>query len=144
MKRKITTFLLAGLALVFVAFLVSILTGPRTLDQYNQLQTGLSKDQIESIFDNKPDYRCRYKDYEIWYFAKRGPFVPPIPQDKYEPNYLYQSSDQLPDVYGYVTIAFDRTNKVYAYTWIGETYTVDFVGGSVKGTHFSLIPPETF
>jgi len=93
------------------------------------------------MFGQEPDYYCRFGRSEIWYYAAPGTFTGDFPADTPESGATYERLSELPDVYDHVQMAFDENANLTAYTWIGETYTVEYRGGSVRGTHFRLLPP---
>ena len=100
----------------------------------------MPRSNVQALFGQQPDYDCRFGRSEIWYYAAPG-FTADFPADTPEAGVTYESLNELPDVYDYVQIAFDANGNVAAYTWIGETYTVEYWGGSVRGSHFRLLPP---
>ncbi len=57
---------------------------------------------------------------------------------------VYYSLDKLPDLYDHVHKSLDEKRNVSAYTWIGETYTVEYKDGAVEGTHLKLLPRVLF
>ncbi len=101
----------------------------------------MPRSDVQAMFGQEPDYYCRFGRSEIWYYAGPGLFTADFPADTPENGANYENLNELPDVYDYVQIAFDENGNVVAYTWIGETYTVEYRGGSVEGTHFRLLPP---
>lgn len=119
----------------------TLLPGPGFGRSYRQLQIGMPQSEVQAVFGQEPDYHCRFDRSEIWYFAAPGMFTPEFPAGTPEPGATYGSLRELPDVYDHVQVAFDENGKSVAYTWIGETYTVEYRGGSVTGTYLKLLPP---
>ena len=144
MRRKTIINCTLVLAIGLGAFWVVKESRPRTIDLYNQLHIGLDKSEVQLIFGKPPDYICRYKNYEIWYLNGPSLFNAKIPHHEVTANQLFESPEELPDLYGHITLAFTDDSKLYAFTWIGESYFVEFDGGVVRGTHFRLIPPASF
>jgi len=98
------------------------------------------------LFGTNPDFDCCYKSFEIWYY--RAPDWLGLAGDfddvELERGATVQSLDDLPDVYDHVQLAFDNQGRLHAYTWIGETYTVETKNGSVNGSHFAELSPSDF
>jgi len=115
-----------------------------TLSLYKQLRIGLDKSQVQTLFGDSSDYICQYKDYDIWYYSDNGFATQVFPHHKFASHYTFTDVDKLPDTFGYITVAFNHEGKLHAYTWIGETYTVEYDGGSIEGTHFRQIPTSNF
>lgn len=110
---------------------------------YRQLQLGMTQDDIRELFGPTPDFDCRYKSYEIWYY--RSPdlfFTLKFDDIGLKRGEMVQSLDDLPDVYDHVQFAFDTNGRLHAYTWIGESCTVQCVNGPVEGSHFSKLAPS--
>ena len=101
----------------------------------------MSASEVQTLFGVEPDYHCRFGHSEIWYYARHGRFTGKFPAGTPDAGSLYRDVTKLPDVYDNVQIAFDENGNLAAYTWIGETFTVEYWGGSVQGTHFKLLPP---
>jgi hypothetical protein len=100
----------------------------------------MPRSEVQTLFGPEPDYHCRFGHSEICYYAHPGKFTGRFPADTLEAGSLYRDVSKLPDVYDHVQIAFDENGNLAAFTWIGETYTVEYLGGSVRGTHFKLLP----
>lgn len=144
MQRK-TNLIITIIAIVsLITFLTVRYRATSTLDRYNQLEIGQTKALVEAIFGEDPEYACTYKSYEVWYLSGQSLFSRPFPHDEYAHNQQFDHADQLPNPYGYVMIAFNHSGQVHAYTWIGETHTVEYQGGSVEGSHLKLAPETAF
>jgi hypothetical protein len=115
--------------------------GSQFLNSYRQLRIGMSLSEVQRLFGPTPVYHCRTGGSVIWYFAGPGSFNRKFPEDSPEAGSLLSDATQLPNVYDHVQIAFDANDRLSAFTWIGETYTVEYSGGSVRGSHFKLLPP---
>jgi hypothetical protein len=108
----------------------------------------MPRDEVRNLFGPKPDFDCRYKSYEIWYYRApqsvlmddAGSFDDVV----LERGATVQSLADLPDVFDHVQLAFDPNGRLHAYTWIGETYTVESTSRSVQGSHFSRLSPSDF
>lgn len=111
---------------------------------YQQLRIGMPKSRVQQLFGTTPTYAYSLNAFDIWYYKSKGIHKLNGPVDVPVSGSRFQSADDLPDLYDYVTIAFDENEKVHAFTWIGETYTVESVDGPVNGTHFKLLPKKTF
>lgn len=112
--------------------------------KYDQLQLGMSKSDVQHLFAVQPAYHCMLREYEIWYIRDSGFFTRDFPENVPELGVAYQSASDLPDTFGYVQLAFDRDDKLFAFTWIGETYYVESRAGKISGSHFKKLPRETF
>jgi hypothetical protein len=113
---------------------------------YHQIQLGMTQDDVQELFGHPPDFDCRYKSYQIWYFRHPAPspFTDEFDRVELKRGTTVQSADDLPNTYNWVQCAFDADGRLYAYTWIGETYTVECTKGSVKGSHLSKLAPSDF
>lgn len=118
--------------------------GHKFLWTYDQVQLGMTKSDVQHLFGVTPAYRCKLGEHEIWYVRDYGFFTKDFPQNVPEFGAAYQSASDLPDTLGYVQLAFDRDDKLFAFTWIGETHYVESVSGKVKGSHFKQLPSGTF
>ncbi|MCU0713854.1 MAG: hypothetical protein MUC43_17485 [Pirellula sp.] len=135
--------------LVLVAFLPALVgcdlpVGHKFLWAYDKLQFGMSKSDVQHLFGVKPAYHCMLGEYEIWYIRDSGFFTKDFPEEVREPGAKHQSASDLPDAFGYVQLAFDRDDNLFAFTWIGETFSVESVAGTAKGSHFKQLPRGTF
>ena len=102
------------------------------------------RDDVRHLFGSKPDFDCRYRSYEIWYYrSPNASVVYNFDGVGLECGARVQSLADLPDVYDYVQLAFDANGHLHAYTWIGESYTIERANGPAKGSHFKLAP-ESF
>ena len=118
--------------------------GHKFLWTYEQLQLGMTKSDVQHLFGVKPAYHCMLGEYEIWYIRDCGFFTKDFPENVPELGAAYQSASNLPDTFGYVQLAFDRDDKLFAFTWIGETFYVESVTGKMSGSHFKQLPSGTF
>jgi len=96
------------------------------------------------MFGREPDFECRYKSYEIWYYRSPCPFARDFDEVELERGAAVASLGDLPDVYDCVQLAFDSSGRLHAYTWIGESYTVQTNSRVVKGSHLSRLSPSDF
>lgn len=108
---------------------------------YDTLKIGMPKAEVQAIYGESPAYACRLSTSEIWYYAAPGRLTGKFPDNTPQRGALYGSAKDLPDVYGHIQLAFDSNNELTAFTFIGESYTTEWRGGSVKGTHFKDLPP---
>jgi len=118
--------------------------GWRFFRSYNRLQLGMTQDEVRELFGTNPDFDCRYKSFEIWYYRAPDWHAGDFDDVELERGATVQSLDDLPDVYDHVQLAFDNQGRLHAYTWIGETYTVETKNGSVNGSHFAELSPSDF
>lgn len=111
---------------------------------YSQLQLGMSKSQVRDLFDRKPDFECKLRSSDIWYI--RAPdFLAGDFSDINDPSgSTFKTTNELPDVYDHVQLAFDSDDRLHAFTWIGETYTVESRIGSTPGSHFNVLADSSF
>lgn len=130
--------------------LIALVTGCNLSDgrtflrKYNQLKLGMSKSDVLHLFGVKPDYECRLGKLDIWYIRDCGFFSRSFPTNVPERGFEYDSASDLPDTFGYVQIAFDREDSLFAFTWIGESYSVESRLGTFRGSHFRVIKSEAF
>ena len=140
--------------LVLVAFLSAISlagacllynsSGWRFSRAYRQLKLGMTQDDVRKLFGTVPDFDCRCKSSQIWYFSAPGFFTGNFEDVDLRRGATVQSLDDLPDVYDHVQLAFDASGRLHAFTWIGETYTVESKSGSVSGSRFSELSSSDF
>jgi hypothetical protein len=135
--------ILTIVAIFFIAICVTLwqnLSAPSFLSAYRGLQLGMSTALVQATFKRGPDYTYRVGKSTVWYLAAPQAFSRPAAILVPANGSMLPNAASLPDTYDYVTLAFDTNNKLIAFTWIGETYTVEYVGGSSNGTHFRLLP----
>ena len=124
--------------------------GPRFGRVYQQITLGMSKTQVQNLFDREPDFECRLGSSDIWYirapdslaedfFVKADRAKAGIPSGS-----TVKSTSELPDMYDHVQLAFDSNDRLHAFTWIGETHTVESTNGSMPGSHFKVLAESTF
>ena len=144
--KKRTVIIICSLLFVFSIAIVfiKVFRGPGTYTLYKQLRIGMDRSEVQTLFGDYADYICQYKDYDIWYYSDHGFATRTSPNQKFAHNYIFTEVDKLPDTFGHITIAFNQEGKVHAYSWIGETTTVEYDGGSIRGSHFRQIPPSSF
>ena len=105
----------------------------------------LVMDDVRELLGPTPDFDCHYKSSQIWYYRPpAGWFTSNFDEVELERGATVQSLEDLPDVYDHVQLAFDVNGRLHAYTWIGESYTVESTNGSVKGSHFSKLASSDF
>ena len=104
----------------------------------------MTQDDVRELFGRHPEFDCRYTSFEIWYYRSPGFFTGDLDDVELNRGATVQSLDDLPDVYDHVQLAFDSQGALHAYTWIGESYTVESKNGSVRGSHFAKLSPCDF
>jgi hypothetical protein len=105
---------------------------------------GMTQDEVQELFGPRLDFECRYKSYQIWYYRAPDFLAGDFDEVRLQRGEELPSLDDLPDVYDHVQLAFDANGRVHAYTWIGETYTVEAKNGSVRGSSFSRLSSSDF
>ncbi len=118
--------------------------GQRFGRAYNQLQLGMSKSQVRRLFNRGPDYECKLRSSDIWYVGAPDFLAGDFSDVTDPPGSIFNSTKQLPDVYDHVQLAFDSDDRLHAFTWIGETYTIESTTGSISGSHFKLLSDASF
>lgn len=153
MKKTYTNDL--RIAIVFTVLAIPILCGltymlgltspARTTfyRNYKALKMGMPKAEVQALYGESPAYACRLIASEIWYYAAPGRLTGKFPDNTPQRGELYGSAKDLPNVYGHIQLAFDTNNEVIAFTFIGESATVESRGGSVKGSHFKCLRQQT-
>jgi hypothetical protein len=122
--------------------------GWRFAGAYRQLRLGMSQDDVRKLFGPEIEFACRYKSSDIWYY--RAPNLPffdlagDFKNSNIERGATVPTLNDLPNVYDHVQLAFDAGGRLHAYTWIGETYTVESTNRSVPGSHFKELSPSDF
>jgi len=142
------TALVLGLVVCTIPILIGLatalgLTSPSKTTfyrNYKALKIGMPKAEIQALFGKTPTYSCRYSASEIWYYAAPGLLTEKFPDNTPEQGMLHARAADLPDVYGHIQLAFNSNDELIAFTFIGESYTAEWQGGSVKGTHFKHLP----
>ena len=141
--------LVLGLVVCAIPFLIGLttalgLTSPAKTTFYRNyptLKIGMPKAEIQAVFGETPTYSCRFSASEIWYYAAPGRLTGKFPANTPERGTLYGSAADLPDVYDHIQLAFNSNDELIAFTFIGESDTTEWRGGSVKGTHFKHLSP---
>ena len=132
-------FLVTGYVLLYNS------PGWRFSRAYDQLDLRMTQDDVRELLGPTPDFDCHYKSSQIWYYRPpAGWFTSNFDEVELERGATVQSLEDLPDVYDHVQLAFDVNGRLHAYTWIGESYTVESTNGSVKGSHFSKLASSDF
>jgi outer membrane protein assembly factor BamE (lipoprotein component of BamABCDE complex) len=111
---------------------------------YRQLQLGMTQSEVRTLFGRSPDFDCRFQSSEIWYYRSPGIFSSGWEGVELDRGGTAQTLDELPVVYDHVQLAFDAEGVLHAYTWIGETYTVESKKGPVSGSRFTVLSPNDF
>ena len=144
-KLKLTRWAVLAALLVIVAgmFLYNS-PGWRFGRAYSELQLGMSKTQVRKLFNREPDYECKLRSSEIWYVCAPDFLAGDFSGINKPSGSIFQTAKALPDVYDHVQLAFDSDDQLHAFTWIGETYTVESTTGSVSGSHFKSLPDANF
>lgn len=128
----------AGAAFSFEAFFREWFA-EALLRDYRQLRIGLSKDEVTDVFGKEPAHVCRIDGIEIWYLPRnRGAFSK---VEEELPSHVTEFQ-KIPYVYDSVQVAFDRQNRVCAFTWNGETDVVRTVNGIYPGDSIASLPVE--
>ena len=106
---------------------------------YESLALGMPLSVVVDMISSAPEYEYGYQSFRILYFRSPSPFcrAPDPATLDYRPGKVVARLDDLPDIYGSLQLAFDSNDNLCAYTFIGEGYTVESFGGSVRGDHLS-------
>ncbi len=104
----------------------------------------MTQDGVRELFGPTPEFDCRFKSSQIWYYRAPGYFSGNFDDVKINRGAMVENLEDLPDVYNYVQFAFDAEGRLHAFTWIGESYTVESTSGSVRGSHFAKRSPAEF
>ncbi len=126
---------------------------------YDCLEIGMHRSLVLERVESKVDLEYKFKSFTILYVPSSSRFMrrinpsssDPFPSRCMQPhNYedigysgpgsVVNSLNELPDLYGYFQMAFDENELLCAYTLIGESYSVTFTGGTVRGSHLSKLP----
>ena len=111
---------------------------------YNELEPGMSQQEVRNLFGKKPDFDCRLGSSEIWYFQGPDDLAGSFDDVDLVRGSTVQTKNDLPDVYDHIQLAFDSGGHLFAYTWIGETYTVESTDGSASGSNLNKLPDSAF
>lgn len=150
MKKVIKILIVCALVIgAFIAFSVNRSRhGSGFTSAYEHLALGMPLATVLNMMGSPPECEYRYKSFIILYFrpppSRFSRFFNPYPEPvtvslDYSPGKVVSQLDKLPDLYGFVQLAFDSNDTLCAYTWIGESYTVESLSGSVKGSHLSKL-----
>lgn len=145
-KRVLILAIVISLPLLIAVGGIYIATAPqRQLGRcYNRLHLGQTKQQVEAVFERRPDYRCLFENSEIWYYSPVSTFPVDMGSNALPNGARYRELRDLPDVYDNVQLAFDRNGALHAYTHIGEELHVTSTRGPVKGSHFKVLARTSF
>jgi hypothetical protein len=111
---------------------------------YGQLQLGMTENDVRELLGATPDFECRYRSYRIWYYRVPDFLAGDFDEVQLDRGVTVSSLADLPDVYDHIQLAIDASGRLHAFTWIGESYTVESMNGSVRGSHFSRLSPSDF
>ena len=104
----------------------------------------MTKTQVKRLFDKETSYECRLRKSDIWYIKAPDHLAGNFDDVRLPSGSNYTSARTLPDIYDHVQLAFDTDGRLHAYTWIGETYTVESRSGSIPGSHFKELADSNF
>ena len=145
----IASFSALAVAALTVVIVLAVPSRGRNFSRaYAELQLGMSTDQTLDLLGTEPEFVCYYQSSLIMYFrSPPNPFLDfsgSIDTNRYAYGMRVGALADIPSPYDYVTLAFDTNDNLHAYTWIGETYTVETTKGSFKGSEFSELEPLQF
>ena len=105
---------------------------------YEKLSLGMNFKAVSALIGTPADYEYGLGTFRIYYWRSSRLYSC---AERAKPDFsrgrVVTQLDDLPDLYGYVQLAFDSNDTLCAYTFIGEAYTVESASGSVKGSHLS-------
>jgi hypothetical protein len=113
--------------------------GWRFKANYERLALGHPFSEVLDMMGSQPDYEYQYASFRIAYYRAPSIFRGDTDMIGYAHGQVVATLEELPYLYDCVQLAFNSNNVLVAYTWIGETYTVEAIGGSVKGSHLSAL-----
>jgi len=116
----------------------------RHLRAYRQLRLGMSKTEVRALFGLELAYECKLRSSDIWYIQAPDFLADDFSEIDDPSGTTFSSTAQLPDVYDHVQLAFDSADQLHAFTWVGETYTVESTTGSTSGSHFNVLADSEF
>lgn len=107
---------------------------------FEKLSLGMTFKAVSALIGTPADYEYGLGTFRIYYW--RSPRLYSC-TERVKPDLsrgrVVTRLDDLPDLYGYVQVAFDSNDTLRAYTFIGEAYTVEAASGSVRGSHLSKL-----
>lgn len=111
---------------------------------YEELELGMTQNDVRQLFGEKQDFSCRLGSSEIWYYSRPGFLTGTFDEMKFARGTIVQSADELPYAYANVQLAFDAEGLLHAFTWNGETRSVASTSGMVGGDHLKYLVNTDF
>jgi len=143
-RRTWIVAIVAAVVIGVVWMIAATSPGRKFLRAYQSLHLGKTKDEVRGLFGPTPDFECRFRASDIWYYKGRSAFAQEFDEVKLERGATVDSLGELPDVHASVQLAFDAEGRLHAYTRSGESYAVESTQGSVDGSHFRVLQPSGF
>lgn len=160
MKRRyllLLKILPATITVMLLGSLYFVIRQPSASDP--QLEIGMPRSIVIQRLGRSPDLEYLFQSFSIVYISSNSRMmrrINPTEKEPFPSNYLrpiktseigylhpgmeIDSLHDLPDLYGYYQLAFDGNDLLVAHILIGESYTVKYVNGAVRGTHLSAVP----
>ena len=114
------------------------------IDNYNRLELGSTRTQVEELLGRQPDHVFLFKTSEIWYCQAWSDLTTHDLSENFASSVAISSLTELPDSYNYVQLAFGSDGQLFAYTWIGEDPFVHAVAGDVEGSFLGKLSEDQF
>ena len=111
---------------------------------YGHLELGMDEDDVHNLYGKPPDFFCYYREYRICYYLSSGMFAGSLEDVEIEQGATVEMLEELPYFHAAVQVAFDGSGHLHAYTWNGETYTVETFRGAVSGARFAQLDDSYF
>ena len=144
-NSKLAIAIICLITTVAIGYIVIVDSPGRRFGRaYGQLELGMSKNKVRALFSAEPEFECRLRSSDIWYIRAPDDLAGNFENVDIQSGSNVNSTSELPDVYDHVQLAFDSEDRLHAFTWIGETYTVESTTGSTRGSHFNLLPDSNF
>jgi hypothetical protein len=110
-------------------------------DRYEQLRPGMTRTEVEQLFERPPDYVCRFRDATLIYY-RRGMFTDAKAGNKPLPRTI-SHRENIPILYGNAQLLFNRRGNLVAYTLNGETDKIVTKSEKYPGSVLQTLDDET-
>lgn len=106
---------------------------------YEQLEIGMSYEEVQSLFGREPEYECSYADCKVVYFFRNGitDSYDSYPLDDFPQR--VDSKKHIPSIYAAGQLLFTPDNELAAFTVNGESYRIFTPDGEIPGSSLSLL-----
>jgi hypothetical protein len=141
-RRLVLAMVAVGFGgLLMAPVLLRFAPGNQFIRRYANLRPGMTPQQVDRVFGKSAEYDCLLGGFHIRYYFCPTPlgYVQRLDPIKCPPGQRMTSAAQLPTFYASAQLAFDRQNRLSAFTRIGETSVIETIRGPFKGNQLQQL-----